>query len=295
MSYINKRRSSSVWSSQNQLAVSDDVLIPLLAQRSCHLPGNDWNEDWWQFMRNNHIVFGICFCHPLHPLEWWERIMALLGSISIGLIATNIAFLWDASSHIDMEGSIVNVGFGFVVTKGMIFLWTFGAVLHSLYDLIIWNVMACACCHPGGKWGDESYARRFKDCGSYIMIPVVLALMGIAAVAVMRRASDGGDEYGSYNSGGNDNGGDSSTSDNPWADSLVWNGVGGAQSFSFLSKYAIELSLTWFVYFPIVGTILFSGILGCGGRLPVLGGRPRDIRLYQERMEKEGGRVYASI
>lgn len=112
--------------------------------------------------------------------------------------------------------------------------------------------------------------------------------MGIAAVAVMRRASgqEGNIDYSS---------GQESETSNPWKDSLIWNGVGGAQSFSFLSKYAIELSLTWFVYFPLVGTIIFSGILGCGGRLPVLGGRPRDIRLYEKRMEEDGGRMYAAI
>lgn len=65
---------------------SEEVLIPLLAQRSCHLPGNDWQQDWIQFMRNNHIVFGICLCHRLHPLEWWERIMALLGSVAVGCV-----------------------------------------------------------------------------------------------------------------------------------------------------------------------------------------------------------------
>lgn len=215
--------------------------------------------------------------------------MALLGSISIGLIATNIAFLWDASNFIDMDDSLVSIGINdIVVTKGMIFLWTFGAILHSVYDLVVWNVMACACCHPGGRWGNERYSRRVKDCGSIVMIPVVLMLMGIAAVAVMRRAS--GEEAYNVTSDGSDG-----ETENPWKDSLVWNGVGGAQSFSFLSKYAIELSLTWFVYFPLVGTIMFSGILGCGGRLPVLGGRPRDIRLYEESMAKDGGNIYASF
>jgi len=88
--------------------VSEEVLIPLLARRSCHLPGNDWQDDWIQFMRNNHIVFGICLCHRLHPLEWWERIMALLGSIAIGLIATNIAYLWDLEQFSSNE-SVVQV------------------------------------------------------------------------------------------------------------------------------------------------------------------------------------------
>jgi hypothetical protein len=238
-------------------------------------------------MKNNHIVFGICLCHRLHPLEWWERIMALLGSVAVGLIATNIAYLWDVS-QIGLSEQLVSVfNSGFVVTKGMVFLWTIGAILHSVYDLVVWNVMSCACCHPGGKWGDAPYAKKVKDCGSFIMIPVVLCLVGIATVAVMRRAT-GADATDQYNNG--------ESAANPiWEDSMLWSEIDGAQSFSFLSKYAIELALTWFVWFPIVGTVVFSGVLGCGGRLPVLGGRPRDIKLYEESMmAKDGGYVRAS-
>lgn len=188
-----------------------------------------------------------------------------------------------------MSEQLVSVSNNFVVTKGMVFLWTVGAILHSVYDLVVWNVMACACCHPGGTWGDSPYAHRIKDCGSYVMIPVVLALMGIAAVAVMRRASNVDAVNDTYNSNGDD------TVDNAWVDSVLWTQIDGVQSFSFLSKYAIELALTWFVWFPIVGTVLFSGVLGCGGRLPVLGGRPRDLKLYKQSMEKEGGNIYASF
>ena len=107
------------------------------------------------------------------------------------------------------------------------------------------------------------------DCGSFMMIPVILALVGLATIVVLKRAS--GDETGleDYN--------------NIQDDQFVsWNEIDGAQSFSFLLEYCLELGLAWFVYFPIVGTILFSGILGCNGKLPVLGGRPRDKRLFEE-------------
>lgn len=62
--------------------------------------------------------------------------------------------------------------------------------------------------------------------------------------------------------------------------SILWKDI-QIQSFSFLLKYFVELALAWFVYYPIVGTIIFSGMLGCGGRLPVLG-RPRYKRLVEE-------------
>lgn len=47
--------------------------------------------------------------------------------------------------------------------------------------------------------------------------------------------------------------------------------------FTFLVGYALELVVALFVFYFITSTVFFSGILGCG-RLPVLGGRPYEIR-----------------
>jgi hypothetical protein len=54
------------------------------------------------------------------------------------------------------------------------------------------------------------------------------------------------------------------------------------EDVSFLLNYVMEFALALLVYYPLGSVILFSGILGCG-KLPILGGRPRDI--YLERME----------
>ena len=50
------------------------------------------------------------------------------------------------------------------------------------------------------------------------------------------------------------------------------------RSFKFLLGYLVEFVLALFVYYPIAVTILFSGVLGCNGRIPVLGGRPREMK-----------------
>merc|ERR1719223_315285 len=50
------------------------------------------------------------------------------------------------------------------------------------------------------------------------------------------------------------------------------------RSFAFLLGYLVEFVLALFVYYPIAVTILFSGVLGCGGRVPILGGRPREMK-----------------
>ena len=39
-----------------------------------------------------------------------------------------------------------------------------------------------------------------------------------------------------------------------------------------------------FCYFPVVFTIIFLGVLGCGV-LPILGGRPREIMLMENGLE----------
>jgi len=47
--------------------------------------------------------------------------------------------------------------------------------------------------------------------------------------------------------------------------------------FSFLVGYLLELVFALFVFYFVTSTVFFSGILGCG-RLPVLGGRPYEMR-----------------
>lgn len=53
---------------------------------------------------------------------------------------------------------------------------------------------------------------------------------------------------------------------------------------NFLYGYLIELVLSLFAYTPMVQTLVFSGILGCG-RIPVLGGRPLSIRRERGKAE----------
>ena len=50
------------------------------------------------------------------------------------------------------------------------------------------------------------------------------------------------------------------------------------RSFRFLLGYLVEFVLALFVYYPLAVTVLFSGVLGCGGRVPILGGRPREMK-----------------
>jgi apolipoprotein N-acyltransferase len=68
--------------------------------------------------------------------------------------------------------------------------------------------------------------------------------------------------------------------------------VQGIEYYRFLISWLIEVAASLFVWYPILGTILFSGVLGCY-RLPFLGGRPRDILV--EEWEREKRSAVASL
>lgn len=52
--------------------------------------------------------------------------------------------------------------------------------------------------------------------------------------------------------------------------------------FSFLLAYSLELVFALFVFYFLTSTVFFSGILGCG-RIPILGGRPYELRASEKR------------
>lgn len=52
----------------------------------------------------------------------------------------------------------------------------------------------------------------------------------------------------------------------------------GFRQFDFLIGYIIEFLLAVFVYNPVILTVVFSGVLGLQGRIPILGGRPVSCR-----------------
>jgi hypothetical protein len=242
-------------------------------------------------MKNNHILFGTCFHHPLHPIETWERMIVLAGSVSFAMVATNIGYLWDwydgedhqfdpstvvyrwnvtgtmGSNSNDDENAYDESDYQTLeITYGTLILWTFGCTFHSLFDLLVWNLSACACCHPGGTLGKSRLATRCKDLGSFVLIPFVLGLLGLAGYSSYLRVTSANESL-----------------EDEYEDDLVEAVTGGRLGdYSFLARFGVELLLAWFVFFPIVSTVFFSGILGCHGRLPLLGGRPRDVRLLEE-------------
>lgn len=264
------------------------MIIPLLIRRSCHLPGNTWMQDWRQFMQNNHVLLGICLHHRLHPVEWWERCLLLVGSVCFGLSATTLAYLYDRRWQPEvLDNQLFAVWHNrYVITYGDIVLWTMGCLLHSTFDIFMWNIMACACCHAGGRYGNSRMSKSCKDCGSYLMIPVVIFLLTLCAWVVIVRAS--------HPSAVDENGNVYFATDDL---NLNVTNIENAKAFSFLFDYALELVLAWVIYSPIVATIYFSGAMSCNGCIPLIGGRPADKAAFEENFDpdRKNATRYASF
>ena len=159
------------------------------------------------------------------------------------------------------------------VTKVMLTLWTLGSFLHTVFDLSLWHMKACTICRYGGLV-DEKLARTGRLVGLFI----VLVVMGVGGYAVLLRATL---EY--KGEGSKSEEVEESIKNNEIYDLDVED----KRSFKFLLGYLVEFVLALFVYYPIAVTVIFSGVLGCNGRVPLLGGRPREVKKELLHLQKK--------
>ena len=265
----------SICSSHNDNDPLDDIIRHKLSKRSYHLPGNNFCQDLCMYVRNNHQVFGICCHHKLHPVTIRHRLVILMGSLAFGLTMTNAVYLyllW-GMDDVDPSDSAISISLGIGgdvvdniatehtlkidISHGMAILWTVGAASHSLFDLVLWHMIACAyterkCCHAVG-WN--------------MAVSVVILTVALTTCIAVVRAYDAGLEAIQN------------------AEYIDANGLEKAD-FRYLYGCLLELAISLFVYTPMMQMVLFSGILGCGV-LPVLGGRPYRVR-EDERRESAG-------
>jgi hypothetical protein len=276
----------SSWSSRNENenenddddARMDDVIRYKLSKRSYHLPGNTFLQDLFMYVRNNHSVFGICCHHRLHPVTIRHRLVILMGSLSFGLTMTNVVyllFLWGVmgpnvmhddvavSISLGLDGDVVDAitterDMQIDISRGMSILWTIGAACHSLFDLALWHMIACA-------YTDRKWCRTF---GWNLAVSIVMASMALTTFVALVRAYEYGDVEDEIN-------------DTEYIDERR-----GLQRADFRYMYGclLELGISLFVYTPMIQLILFSGILGCGV-LPVFGGRFYTMREERRREE----------
>ena len=314
---------SNTAAAASSLTPQERAIQVKLGQGAYHLPGNSSaTQDFLQYIRNNHPLFAVCCESPLHPISKSMRAVGLLGSVMMGLILTNIFYMWQLYEQNNNEHEIIPLPDGkYAITDGveyhvveegtdgsvaaeylapsfemsstsLILLWTVGSAVHSLFDTFLWYATSCACCPDACHQSTDNAASQNKKsrfivksrkyCNALIVVLVVLA-MAAATLAVVIRAMIQGNE-------------------NSMEDILSVNGsaelqellqnngeaVSDQNNYRFLEAYAIELALSWFVWFFVFEAIFFTGILSCGGRcLPsLLGGRPAELKEEEEAKRK---------
>ena len=194
----------------------DAIIIQKLRQRSYHLPGNNFYQDLCMYMKNNNLVFGLCCHHPLHPVTLRHRLVILMGSLAFGLSATNVVYLYYLYGRMDDVKSTdvaISFTFGFSggdsgdggggeaegatatitthyqwvnnntltidISHGMAILWTVGAAAHSMFDYIVWHMVACA-------YTDRKCCRYF---GWSLAVSIVMLLVALTSFVTLLRAT----------------------------------------------------------------------------------------------------------
>jgi hypothetical protein len=223
-----------------------------------------------------------------------------------GVVLTNVCYLlyrtypqWDQPFlELDTDANPNN---SYTVSTGMVLLWTVGGGLHTMYNLVIWHVAACACCQLGGCWhvvvavppededndvtsdhaGEETnnatteeHKSIFRYCpslGKHLVRVIVLVILVLATWVVLIRVEV--EEQQVVDGDEND----------PALDTKVDLQNHSAQEFDFLLGYLVEMGLALFLWYPLGAMLLFSGVLACGCNVPFLGGRPRDVKLERQK------------
>lgn len=264
------------------------TLVQCLAMQAYHLPGNTWKQDWWQYMLNNHPVFGVFFHHPKHPIKCCTRFVAMIGTIVVGLAVTNVFYLFFQLNP-QFNQPLVTVAIddqsNTTLTTGMLLLWTVGGAIHTFYNLLQWHIAACACCRPGGLCERQACC---PSLGKHLLRALTLVIVSMTIFIVLLRVAISNskkDDAQQASTSPPDSSGVHFLDD----DSLEIE-VHEASEFNFLIGYLVEMALALLVYYPLGGTILFSGILGCG-KIPFLGGRPLEVAQEQRRLAKKQSRV----
>lgn len=259
----------------------EENLIRLLSMRSAHLPGNNWYQDWIQFIKNNHPLFGLCFHHRLHPIRVGQRIYIFIASVSFGLLATNLVYLFYMLSSENFDEKIfriyVQVKEGtfqpLEISQGMMALWAFNGIAHALFDLLLWHMSACNC------FSRRQNFKRMQTIGKFAVVTISGVMAAISSCFILYRAMVASSLAAAAAGGDMD--------ENEENDLIA--DIFRIEGYTFLLGYFVELLAVYVIVHPTLVTIMFSGSLGC---IPGLGGRPAHINREIKRLLNEREKIY---
>lgn len=180
----------------------------------------------------------------------------MIASLSFCLAATCSVVLWffyEEDRSFDAE--VFQLPFhGPIVTQGMIALMLFGAPLQTAFDLSMFFLQACPLCR--GSFFPDPVSRLFLWLGTHLAFLITVGALALAINVMLIRASilDDGDDAGvTYK----------------------------LKHYNFMLYYFLQIFAANFVVFPLGTFTVFSGVLGCCGRIPGLGGRPYQVRKHR--------------
>eukprot|EP00573_Skeletonema_grethae_P000117 CAMPEP_0201688220 /NCGR_PEP_ID=MMETSP0578-20130828/1973_1 /ASSEMBLY_ACC=CAM_ASM_000663 /TAXON_ID=267565 /ORGANISM="Skeletonema grethea, Strain CCMP 1804" /LENGTH=200 /DNA_ID=CAMNT_0048172451 /DNA_START=438 /DNA_END=1040 /DNA_ORIENTATION=- len=177
-----------------------------------------------------------------------------LGFLNSEQAGTAVNYIYEQTGRLSEK---ISESTSIEVEQSMLFLWTVGSFLHSAFDLLIWYLAACSCYRPGGIFSQRPFCQTF---GLYLSVLLVVgAVFSATSVVVLRLNANTNKE-----------------NENPTDDIVEMAGLEPTR-FSFLLAYSFELIFALFVFYFLTSLVFFSGILGCG-RVPILGGRPYEMR-----------------
>lgn len=99
--------------------ILQDQLYPYFIMRCYHIPGNNYIQDLWQYLMNNHPVLGIFFHHKYHPIRTNVRLLGLIGSCCFGLAITNIIYLGFVFTDSNYEKEYITVQYNATETEAI--------------------------------------------------------------------------------------------------------------------------------------------------------------------------------
>ena len=179
------------------------------------------------------------------------------------------------------------------LTTGMLLLWTLGSSIHTTYNLLQWHIAACSCCRAGGMCENRACC---PSLGKHLLRVLVAVIISMAVLIILTRVAINNSEEAarddafarSTNQTLDTSSAAAAKEDDSihfFDDDSLQLEVHDVSEFEFLVGYFVEMILALFVYYPIGGTILFSGCLGCG-RIPLLGGRPHEVMVEEKRLAR---------
>jgi hypothetical protein len=250
-----------------------------------HLPGYSYGEDLFQYIYNRHPVLGLVWRHPLHPVGTKIRVVCLIGSVCFGLAMSNLIYFafWFSDmdfnkNYADMVTQKISFRDNFdsemsaatsAFSNGNLALWTVGSGLHALFDNSLWSTAVCNCKRQRG--GIMEQLEAYKRMGE---MSVSLYVTGVAIIALLTvgfRLSFHLDEDGDEDS--------------------IEAATETFANYEFMISYSLEVFISFFFFYPLVGFVMFAGFLRCiheatfGGRRYEMKSRQHDERRF-DRMEK---------